>query len=58
MKLYEILFLVRLGGLKGLNAPGENSNHSDFNEIKPIFLMFTGSQDFYLGVYTDLIICK
>ena len=46
--------------LKGENTPGKNSNPTDFNEIKIILLMFTGIQDFYLGVYTDLIIgnCK
>ena len=43
-------------GLKGVNTPGENSNTSDFNEIKIILLIFRGSQDLYLRVYTDLII--
>ena len=46
---------MRLGGLEGIDTPCENSNTSDFNEIKNILLMFTQSQDLYLGVYTDLI---
>ena len=55
-ELHEIYFLVWLGGLKGVKAPVENSNTSDFNEMKIILLMFTGSLDLYLVVYTDLII--
>ena len=55
--LHEIHFPLQLrSGLNGVNAPGENSNITDFNEIKIILLMFTGSQYLYLGVYTDLII--
>ena len=53
---HEIYFSVWLGGLKGVNTPGETSNTSDFSRINIILLMFTGSQDLYLGVYTDLII--
>ena len=45
-------------GFKKVNAPGENSNTSNFKEIKMILLMFTSSQDLYLGVYTNLIIGK
>ena len=41
------------GRLKWANAPGENSNTSDFNKIKIILLMLTGSQNFYLRVYTN-----
>ena len=48
--------LVRLGGLKEVNTPGEKINTFDFNEIKNILLMFTGSLNFYVGVYTNLII--
>ena len=55
---HEIHFLVRLGDLKGVNAPCENSNILEFNEIKIILLRFTGNQYLYLGVYTDLIIGK
>ena len=55
-ELHEIQFPVWLGGLNEENAVGENSNSSDLNEIKTILLMFTGSQDLYLGVYTELII--
>ena len=44
------------GGLKKENTPSENLNTSDFNEIKIILLMFTGSYDLYLGVLTDLMI--
>ena len=44
------------GGLKGVNSPGENFNTADISEIKIILLMFTGSHDLYLRVYTDLII--
>ena len=51
-EVHEIYFLVRLGGLKDINVASENSNTSDFNEIKIIWLMFTGSPDLYLGVYT------
>ena len=36
-ELLEIHFPVRLGGLKGVHAPGENSNILDFIEIKIIF---------------------
>ena len=53
---HEINFPIRLGVLKGVNDPGENSNTSDLNEIKIILLIFIGSQDLYLGVYTNLII--
>ena len=56
MKYIKIHFPVRLGGLKGGKCPGENSNTSDINEIKIIWLMFTESQDLYLRVYTDLIV--
>ena len=54
-ELHEIHFPVQLGGLKGVNAPVKNSDTSDFNESKIILLMFTGSQDLYLGMCTDLI---
>ena len=47
---------IKVANLKGANAPSENSNISDFNEIKIILLMFTGSQGLYLGVYTNLVI--
>ena len=33
---------------KKVNAPGKYSNTSDFNEIKILLLMFTGSRDLYL----------
>ena len=55
-ELHEIHFPVQLGGLKKVNAPAENSYTSDFNFIKIILLMFTGSQDLYLTVCTNLII--
>ena len=57
-ELQEIHFPVWLGGLNYSTASGENSNNSDFNDIKFILLMFSGSQDLYKGVYTNLIICK
>ena len=38
-------------GLKEMNTTAENANTSNFNEVKITWLMFTGSQDFYLGVY-------
>ena len=53
---YKIHFPVRLGDLKEVSIPGENSNTSDFNEIKIMLLMFTGSQDLSLEVFIDLII--
>ena len=56
--LHEIHFPVRLGGLKGVNASGDNSDTSYFDEIKIILLMFTGRKVLYLGMITDLIICK
>ena len=46
--VHKIHFPVHLEGLMGVNAPYENSNTSNFNEIKIILLMFTGSQDLYL----------
>ena len=52
---HEIHFPIRLGALKVVNNSDENSNTSDFNEIRIILLMFTVSQDLYLGVYTNLI---
>ena len=55
-ELLEIHFSMQLGGLNGASVPDENPNSSDFNEIKTILLMITGSQDLYRGVYTDLII--
>ena len=55
-ELQEIHFPLRLEGVKGVNALVENSNISHFTEIKIILLMFTRSQDLYLGVYADLII--
>ena len=55
-ELNEIHLSVRLGGLKGVNVPLENFNTSAFNEIKIILLMFTGSQDLYLRMYSNLII--
>ena len=55
---HEIHFPVQLGRLKVVNSLGEYSNISSFNEISIILLMFTGSQDLFLGVYTDLIIGK
>ena len=45
-KLLEIHFPTGLGGY----ASCENSDTSNLNEIKIILLMFTGSQDLYLGV--------
>ena len=42
-KLHEIHFLAQLGGLKRGKNPVENSNTTDFNEIKIILLMFTRS---------------
>ena len=54
-ELHEIHFPVGLGGLMGVNAPGETSNTSDFNKTEIILLMFTESQDLYLRVYIDLI---
>ena len=57
-ELNEIHFPVRLGGFTGVNAPGEYPNNSDLNGFKIMLLMFIGSQDLYLGVYTDLIIVK
>ena len=56
MELHEIHFPVQLEDLKKVNTLGENSNTSSFNEIKIILLMFTVSQDLYLGGYTALII--
>ena len=53
---HKIHIPVWFGGLKEINALGENSNIFDFNEIKIILLMFTGSQDLCLGVYTDMIL--
>ena len=49
-ELPKIQFPTRLGGLKGVIILGENSNISDFNEIRIILLMFTGNQDLYLEV--------
>ena len=46
---HEIQFLVWSGDLKSVKAPSENLNSFDFNEIKIILLMFTGSQDLYQG---------
>ena len=43
-------------GFKGANASGENSDTFNFNDIKIILLMFTGSQDLYLGIFADLIL--
>ena len=57
-ELPEIHFTVKLGSLKGVNTSSENSNTSDFNEIKIILLMCSRNQDLYLGVETDLIIHK
>ena len=54
-ELHGIPFPVRLGGLMRINASCENSNTSNSSETKIILLMFTGSQDLYLGVYTNLI---
>ena len=54
--LYEIYFQVGLGGFKGSKSCWWKFKYLWFNETKIIFLMFTGNQDFYLGVYTDLII--
>ena len=34
-ELHEIPFPLRLGGLKGVNATGENSNTSDFKAVCP-----------------------
>ena len=56
MNIHEIHILMLFMDLKWLNALGENSNTSDFYFIKIILLIYTGSQDLYLGVYTDLII--
>ena len=47
-KLCEIHFSVLIGGLKEVNAPCENLNTSDFNEIKIILLIFTGISIFIL----------
>ena len=54
--LHEIYFTVWLEGLKRVNTSGENSNTSEFNEIKIILIMFTESLGLYLGMYTNLII--
>ena len=56
MNYIKITFQCYKGALKWVYAIGENSNASDFNFIKILLLMFTGSQDLHLGVYTNLII--
>ena len=57
-ELHEVHFPVRFGRLKGVKASGKNEINIIFqiNEIDIILLMFAGSQDLYLGVYTDLTI--
>ena len=53
-ELHDIHFLLRFLGLKRINAPGENSNTSEFK--RKILLIFTETYDIYLGAYTDMII--
>ena len=48
-KLDEIHFPVRLGGLKRINSPGENSSTSDFNVYVYIWV--------YIGVCICIYIC-
>ena len=39
----KFTFQIYQSGLEGANAPCKNLNTSDFNEIRIILLMFTGS---------------